>query len=261
MRTRAVALALAATVAGAAAADPPDIDTLVARMKAALEPPRASVRQMALSISGEHGGPSQWSLAQARKTVDSQGRILTVLLAPASARGIASLIIDGTPPETALYTPAVRRVRTLVPQDGYDAFLGSDFTYFDVGFVRRHDAYRLLGAEQRNGKDAWKIEQIPAGSWFYSKIVSWIDQTTMLPIERDYYSPAGQLWKVQTFDKVVTIDGQPVALSVTMRDTHTGGTSELRTGNLRFGVDMPDAFFERAGLRQAADAPIWKGLE
>ncbi|MCI0344255.1 MAG: outer membrane lipoprotein-sorting protein [Chloroflexi bacterium] len=261
MRTPAVALALAATVAGAAAADPPDIDTLVARMKAALEPPRASVRQMTLSISGEHGGPSQWSLAQARKTVDGQGRILTVLLTPASARGIASLIIDGTPPETALYTPAVRRVRTLVPQDGYDAFLGSDFTYFDLGFVRRHDTYRLLGAEQRNGKDAWKIEQIPTSSWYYSKIVSWIDQTTMLPIERDYYSPAGQLWKVQTFDKVVTIDGQPVALSVTMRDTHTGGTSELRTANLRFGVDLPDSLFERAGLRQAADATIWKGLE
>jgi len=261
MRTLLVVFALAATTAGSAAADPPDVSTLVARMKAVLEPPQSSVRKMNLTISGEHGGPSQWTLVQARKTVGGQARMLTVILAPTTARGIASLVFDGTPPETALYTPAVRRVRMLVPLDGYDAVLGSDFTYFDLGFVRRHDKYNLLGAEQRNGKDAWKIEQIPTNSWFYSRIVSWIDRTTTLPIERDYYSNAGNLWKVQTFDKVVTIDGQPVAMSVTMEDRQTGGTSRIEVSKLRFGVDLPDSFFERAGLRQAANAPILKGLQ
>jgi hypothetical protein len=244
-----------------AAEAPPDVTTLVARMKAALEPPKASVRQMNLSISGETGGTTQWSVAQGRKVVDGQGRILNVLLAPASARGIASLTIDGTPAETALFVPSVRRVRTLVPRDGYEAFLGSDFTYFDLGFVRRQDKYTSLGSENRNGKDAWKIEQIPTSSWYYSKIVSWIDPTNMLPIERDYYSPAGDLWKVETFDKVVTIDGQPVALKVTMEDKQTGGTSTINVSNLRFGVDLPDTLFQRAGLAQAANAPVWKGLE
>lgn len=262
MRTLLVALVLAAAVGGpAGAADPPDIGTLVSRMKAALEPPKSSVRRVNLTISAEDGGTTQWSIAQARKTVDGQGRILNVLLAPPGSRGIASLIIDGPRAETALYVPLVRRVRTLFPRDGYEAVFGSDFTYFDLGFVRRQDTYSRLAAEQRNGRDAWRIEQILASSWYYSKIVSWIDQASMLPIERDYYSPAGDLWKVETFDKVVTIDGQPVALRVTMRDTQTGGTSVIDVSNLRFGVDLPDTLFQRAGLPGAVNSPIWKGLE
>jgi hypothetical protein len=261
MRIPVVTLALLSVVSQAAADTPPDVGMLVARMKAALEPPAASVRLLTLTISAEDGGTTEWSLAQARKTVDGQPRILNVVLAPAGSRGITSLIVDGTPPKTLLYVPAVRRVRTLVPLDGYETVLGSDFTYFDLGFVRRQDKYTFVGAEQRSGRDAWKIEQTPSSPWYYSRIVTWIDRTTSLPLERDYYGPSGQLWKVETFDKIVTVDGRPVALKVTMRDRQTGGTSVIDVSKLRFGVDLPDALFERAGLRQAADSPIWAGLD
>lgn len=262
MRTLILALATALGLAGAAAAaDPPDVDSLIARMKAALEPAQSSIRQVDLAISGEDGGTTQWSIAQARKVVNGQGRILNVLLAPAGSRGIASLTIDGTPAETALFVPSIRRVRTLVPRDGYEAFLGSDFTYFDLGFVRRQDKYKVLGAEPRNGRDAWRIQQIPASPWFYSQIVSWIDQQNLLPIERDYYSPAGDLWKVQTFDNVVTIDGQPESLRIVMEDRQTGGRSVMTVSNLRFGVELPDSLFERSGLWKATEFPGWKQLE
>jgi hypothetical protein len=252
---------LVATAVAAPAADPPNANDLVARMKATLEPAKSSVRRLDLTISGDHGGASQWVVAQARKVVDGQPRLLTVVLAPLGHRGIASLITDGTPPSTALYVPVVRRVRTLIPQDGYDAFLGSDFTFFDLGFVRRSDAYTLAGAEARNGTDAWKLEQIPANRSFYSRIVMWIDKATLLPIEIDYFGPAGELWKVQTFDKIVTIDGQPAATSVTMKDTLTGGTSQITISKLKFDVDLPSSLFERAGLPEASSAPIFKGLE
>jgi hypothetical protein len=262
MRTALLALAVVVRLAQpGAAADAPEIGTLVAKMKAALEPPRSSLRQMQLSISGEDGGTTQWSLAQARKRVEGQARMLSVLLAPASDRGIASLVIDGKPPATALYIPAVRRVRTLTPAGGYETVLGSDFMYADLGFIRLNDKYRYLATEKKRGKDAWKIEETPDNPFFYSKIVAWIDQATMLPIERDYYDPAGQLWKVETFDDVTTIDGQPVALKVTMQDKQTGGTSEIDVSNLRFGADLPDTLFKKDNLPTAAASPVWGGLQ
>jgi hypothetical protein len=245
----------------AAPAEPPDVKSLVSKMKAALEPPKSSLRQIKLSISGEDGGTTQWSLAQARKTIDGQGRMLNVVLAPADDRGIASLVLDGKPPVTALYVPAVRRVRTLVPLGGYEPVLGSDFTYADLGFVRLNDKYAYVGAEKKNGRDAWKVEQVIDNPWYYSKIVSWVDQENSLPIERNYYDPAGQLWKVETFESVTNIDDQPVALKVTMRDKQTGGTSVVDVSNLRFGVDLPDTLFKREALPAATNAPIWAGLK
>jgi hypothetical protein len=262
MRTALLALTLVTgLVRAGTAADPPEVNELIARMKAAMEPAKSSLRQIELTISGQDGGTTQWSLAQARKVIDGQARILNVLLAPASSRGIASLMVDGNPAETLLWVPSVRRVRTLFPRDGYESFLGSDFTYFDLGFVRRQDKYTYLGDEQRAGRPTWRIQQVPTSSWYYSKVVSWIDKERLLPVERDFYSPAGDLWKVETFDNVVTIDGQPAALRITMEDKQTGGKSVMTVSNLRFGVEVPDSIFERRGLPQAAEAPIWKGLD
>jgi hypothetical protein len=101
---------------------------------------------------------------------------------------------------------------------------------------------------------------VPTSPWFYSQVVSWIDQQNLLPIERDFYGPSGALWKVQTFDNVVTIDGQPSAMRITMEDRQTGGKSVMTVSNLRFGVQLPDSVFERRGLATAAVAPIWKGM-
>src|SRR4029453_2471914 len=49
------------------AAEPPDVATLVARVKAALEPPKASIRQLNLAISGETGGTTQGTAGPARQ--------------------------------------------------------------------------------------------------------------------------------------------------------------------------------------------------
>ncbi len=241
--------------------EPPPIEALVTRMKQALEPPVASLRRLTLSVSGEDGTTTQWTLVQARKVVAGQGRILMVVLSPPASRGITSLIVDGTPPQTELYVPAVRRVRTIVPLDGYEAVLNSDFTYFDLGFVRRQDSYTFAGAEDRRGRPAWKLQQVPTTVLVYSRIVTWLDRATGLPIERNYFGPGGQLWKVETFEKVVTVDGQALALQVTMEDRQTGGRSVLEVSNVRMGVELPDRLFERSGLRDAASSPLWAQLD
>jgi hypothetical protein len=263
MRTL-LGVALLSLIAAPAPAALPDAHTIVAKMKAALEPPKGSVRQLKLSITGDDGGTTQWTLDQARKTLSGQGRMLAVVLAPQSDRGIASLLIDGMDgrrPETALWIPVVRRVRTLTPAGAYESVLGSDFMYADLGFVNLKDKYTFLGPEKHGGKDSYKLEQKPLSPWYYSKIVAWVDPATMLPLERDYYDPAGQLWKVETFEDVTVIDGQPVAMRVKMQDKQTGGASELVTSNVRFGVDLPDTLFERGSLPTAVDAPVWAGLQ
>jgi hypothetical protein len=264
MRTSLLGMILLLVITTPASTALPDATTIVAKMKAALEPPKASVRELKLSISGEDGGTTQWTLAQARKTLNGQGRMLTAVLAPQSDRGITALIIDGKGgqrPETALWIPVVRRVRTLTPAGAYESVLGSDFMYADLGFVNLKDKYTFLGPEKHDGKEAYKLEKKPNSPWYYSKIVAWVDPTTMLPLERDYYDPAGQLWKVETFQDVTVIDGQPVATRVKMQDKQTGGSSELVTSNLRFDVDLPDTLFERGTLPTVIGSPVWQGLQ
>ena len=74
MRTLLVVLSFVGFLVRSTNAAPPDVATMVGKMKAALEPPKASVRQLKLSISTEDSTPTQWTLAEARKSVDGQDR-------------------------------------------------------------------------------------------------------------------------------------------------------------------------------------------
>lgn len=259
MRTLALLLLVAAAALPARGAEAPDATTIVARMRAAMEPRQASTRRFTLTVTGD-GETSRFTAAQARKVVRGQARMLTVVLAPADQRGVASLIMQGAGDGAdvrALWVPAVRRTRMLTPVGGYEAFLNSDFTYADLGFVDPGATYRLVGTTTRDGTTAYELHAVPRETWYYSKIAALVDAGTLLPLRRDYYDPAGTLWKTETFDDVTIIDGTAVATHVTMQDRQAKQSSTLIVDALRFGVELPDALFEPGTLRHAVDSPLW----
>jgi hypothetical protein len=125
---------LVLTALPAGAADSPT--ALLQRMKTWLEPKQTSTRQLAMTIrSGTES--AQWTAAQARGSLDGANYVLTVLLGPADVRGTASLIKEepGKPTLEWVYLPALRRVRQILPVNEFDAFLDTEFTYADFGFV------------------------------------------------------------------------------------------------------------------------------
>jgi hypothetical protein len=260
----AVPLALVLYSAPASAATPPDVGKLVRRMKVALEPARPSVRKLTITISAQDGEATRWVVGQARKQLKDGSRILTVILAPPDQKGTAFLMLEGrsgtSGVEQAVYIPAVRRVRTLLPVEGFRAFLESDFTLADLGFVSLRATYRLLGVESHKGVRAYKIQEVPGASqakWYYSRIVTWIAADSSLPLERDFYDPSGTLWKVETFEQVTDINGIPTILRLRMEDREEKQSSEINVSEVRYDVDLPDNLFERTNLPRAAAAPLW----
>src|SRR2546427_12125610 len=89
----------------------------------------------------------------------SERRTLNVVLAPESLRGAAFLVQDdGAASDVQwLYIPAIGRVRRLVSPEAYSAFLNSDFTYADLGFVDTGARYRLLGTKTYDGTRTLEI--------------------------------------------------------------------------------------------------------
>lgn len=158
---------------GALAAEP-DVASIVKRMKQALEPARPSLRVMILKINSSEGFATRWTLGQARAQVNDTNWVLTVVLKPADARGIA-LLAQQRPGALAVqysYLPAVRRVREITPMAGYEPFFGTDFTYQDLGFVRFGGQEKLDGLETHDGTKAYKLEEPLANNPYYSKVIT-----------------------------------------------------------------------------------------
>jgi hypothetical protein len=267
-------------------ARPPDAATIAQRMKAALEPERPSIRTLVLVMGSADGAATQpttrqkevrdelgqgtgspdsstteWTARQARKKLPDGNRILTVLLAPDEVKGVAFLIWErkGGPDEQWLYLPAVRRVRELTPVSAYEPFLGTDFTFADLGFVNLRDRkFSLLAEETFAGAPAYKVQETLARPvFYYSRIVTWVAKDSLLPLRRDYYDAANRLWKTELYQDIATIDGTPTVLRIRMEDKISDTSTELRVSQVRYDATIPDELFDPQKLPQASKHPLW----
>jgi outer membrane lipoprotein-sorting protein len=262
MRLIVAASVLLASLMATARAAPPDVHVLVREMKTALEPPRPSVRKLTFRVSNESGEASQVMVGQARGTVESHRRILNLVLAPESLRGMAYLVQDGDTARDVqwLYLPVIGRVRTVVSPEAYSAFLNSDFTYADLGFVSTGARYKFLDTETHDGTRAFKIEGVPKQTWYYGRTVTWIDADSRFPIERQIYDAANQLWKVERWEQRSVVDGVPTALRVSMEDVQSKVRTDIDVSAVRYDVALPEGLLEPAQLPKAAASPLWNQL-
>lgn len=254
--------ALIVTVTPVAAQPPSSADAVIAQMKAAFEPVRPSVRTMVITVS-DMGEKVKFVVGQARKQLADGKYMATALLQPADLRGSAFLVSEFKDPKKPrvvwIWLPVIRRLKRVLPVEAYNHFLGTDFTYADLGFVRQHKDYKLLGTEQHAGAKAYKIdEKLPPDQYYYSHMVLWIAQSNMLPLQRDYYEPGGTLWKTEVFDSVTTVDGAPTVLHVKMTDLLGNTSTDLNVTQIKYDVQVPDSLFDPQNLSKLADDPLWQ---
>ena len=254
--------ALIVAVSPVAAQSPPDAKTIMKQMKEAFEPVRPSTRTVIVSVS-DMGQTLQFEGRVARKKLADGKRQVIVMTEPPDVRGTALLIAEPKDPSTPsvmwLYSPVIRRVRKLIPIDAYDHFLDTDFTYADLGYVRLHDRYKYLGQADVNGTKTYKVdEKIPQEEWYYSHVVTYVSAVNKLPLKREYYDPAGALWKSEVFDHLTDIDGTPTVLHAMMNDVQAQTSTNLVVSEVRYDVDVPDSVFDPMKLGQLADHPLWQ---
>jgi outer membrane lipoprotein-sorting protein len=236
---------------------------IVQDMQEVFEPERPSVRKIEVSISGESRLYTRWVARKAAKTFPEGKRTLFVLLDPRDVRGNALLIQERKDQDDLrwVYVPAVRRVRKILPLSAYEPFLNTDFTYAELGFLDYSGSYRLLGEEVRGQEKAYKVEFTPKSTWRYSRVIIWISKDTHLPLERDYYDVAGQIWKEEIFDLVTVVNGIPTPLRIVMKDVQNDTESVFDVSEVRYDIDIPKDLFNPGSLSRAADSSFWEELE
>lgn len=251
----AVSSALALTILLAA---PPALalsaEQAYARMNAALAPERTLLSRAYLAIWLEGEQTQVYEALVARKGFGDQARTTVVILEPEFVAGVGSLWgtrrADGTPIE-AVYRPVDRRVTEIAPVMPDDPLLGSNFTRADLGFVARGELeLRLVGERKLNLNDTLVVEAKPRDSWYYSRILTWIDTRTWLPVKREYYDRAGRLWKRAEYQGTLFED-TPVVIRITMEDLQSLTRSELVMSRIRLGDAGDDVLFDRAYLERA----------
>ena len=177
-----------------------------------------------------------------------------VFVEPEDVKGTAFLTIqgdDGAEDEMSLYLPSLDLTKRIDADSKSQNFMGSDFTYDDMG-ERNIDAYdyTLLREETYNGQHVLVVEGVAinpqdAG---YSKLVSWIRDDIWMPVQVEYYDLREALEKVQTNSRIEEIDGYWAVTKMEMENVQTNHSTIVEMTQIELNTGVPEEVFTSAGL-------------
>jgi outer membrane lipoprotein-sorting protein len=206
-------------------------------------------------LTNSRGATRERSIKQFSKSTDDVDKKMMFFLDPADVRDSSFMnwsYHDGRSDDQWIYLPAIRKIRRISADSKNDSFMGSDFTYDDLG--ERHpdeDKHKIIGEEEYNGEPCYIVESVPVGSGdTFSKTVSWIIKDKWIGLKREYYDENGQVYKILQIDDYEKIDNYWVITDMIIRDLGRNHSTRIRMENVRFNIGLRDNQFSERQMMQ-----------
>lgn len=134
-----------------------------------------------------------------------------------------------------IYLPALKKVKRISSDSKSDYFMGSDFTYDDLG--DRHpqdDVHKILREEVFEGSPCYVVESIPRDEeYIYSKTITWIIKDRWISLKKDFYDEDGDLLKTLSVKKYEKISGFWTILHSHMHNIQKNHTTDMELKNVK----------------------------
>ncbi len=169
-------------------------------------------------------------------------------LKPSDIKGSSFLRLsyDDRDDDMWIYLPAFGKVRRIASHAKKGSFMGSDFTFEDMGDRKLEDyTYQLLKEEKINDKSCWVIESIPGEgvATDYSNIISWIWKEDYIDIKEEFYDKKGNLKKVKTLE-VIKVEKYWVPNLIVMENIKTNHKTELIFEDIEVDTGLDEKVFK-----------------
>ena len=190
------------------------------------------------------------------EVADDGDKTLFVFNIPRDVRGTAFLVhahLD-QPDDQWLYLPSLNRVKRISSSKQSGSFMGSEFSYEDMGAVEVEKfTHQLLRTEACGEWECTVLERIPLDSDSgYSRQLVWIDTQAFRTIQVQFFNRGEQHLKtlvIEGFEK--HLDRFWRGSKLTMTNHLTGKSTTLDWSEYDFGTDLDEGDFTQTALRRA----------
>ena len=211
---------------------------------------RGRVRERTLTLLALRGGPG--------KPVDGD-RTLVRFTYPNDIENTGFLVWEhpDTDDERFLYLPSLGRTRRIAASEAQESFVGSDFTYEDIG-GREFEDYTYVLLEDAAATSAWKaadgsvhpVYRLESTSLDadarYPRVVSTVHRDNFVVVGAEIYNRRGAVQKVFEAVRVERVDGYWTVLEMKMADRVQETRTEIVLEDVAYDVRLrPDAFTRR----------------
>ena len=151
-----------------------------------------------------------------------------------------------------IYLPALKKVKRISSDSKSDYFMGSDFTYDDLGDRKLDDdTHKLVGEETIDGVNYYVVESFPKDEeYMYSKTKTWIRKDNFIGLKKEFYDEDEELLKVLKIKKFELISGFLVITSSEMENVQKNHRTTMVLGDVKINTNIPSSkFSERMMMR------------
>ena len=151
-----------------------------------------------------------------------------------------------------IFLPALKKVKRISSDSKSDYFMGSDFTYDDLGERKVNaDDHTLLREETKNGKDCYVVESRSKDeNYMYIKTITWIDKATFIGVQKEFYDEDDDLLKILTINDVESIAGFYVITNSEMKNVQKNHSTNMTLSNVKVNSGISaSTFSERMMMR------------
>ena len=151
-----------------------------------------------------------------------------------------------------IYLPALKKVKRISSDSKSDYFMGSDFTYDDLGDRKLDDdTHELIGEETIDGVDYYLVESTPKDEeYMYSKTKTWIRKDSFIGLKKEFYDEDEELLKILHIRKFEEISGFLIITNSEMYNVQKDHKTTMVLSDIEINTGMSDSkFTERMMMR------------
>lgn len=186
---------------------------------------------------------------------DAEGveKKLMFFLSPSDVKDTGFLSIsypDNRDDDQWIYLPALKRVKRIASKNQNDSFMGSDFTYDDMGMRNPNkDDHTILGTQIIDGYECYIVESIPKEkNKEFDKTITYIVKNEWFGLNKEYHYK-GELVKELTINNVEIINNIYVITEMTMKNHEKRTQTRITMSKVSFDNDLDKKLFTDRQLK------------
>jgi len=208
--------------------------------------------QLTMLMQNANGRTRERSLRMWSYSTDKRSRLMIQFETPADVRGTGLLsLTDNSGTSQKLFLPSTRRVQTISSNNRGDKFLGSDFTYEDMGDVN-HDDFTYKTVSEQANQITVRATPKQGISFSYAYAIHTIDTSRLVLLSSKFYDKADkQIRELTAGDFSEAKPGLWRSNTMVMKDVQKGSQTTLKWIDRTFDP-ISDSYFTERFLQRGA---------
>jgi len=242
----AVPISVAVAWASAQPALAAEAGDILARVEATMNAPKDQVATIEMTLRDADGNTKVRKLTIKQKGSDLR---LIKFSSPADVSGVGFLVRSED--EMYLYMPEFGKVRRIASHVKNESFMGTDFSYNDIGETSYTDDYQPTIRDESETSVVLELTPTEPDESDYSKLLMTVDTTRNLPTKVEFYDKKGKLWKVMIQEEVEKVSSYWAVKRVTMTDKRKDHSTVMALSDVKFDTGLSDKDFSRRRLKRS----------